>query len=63
MSKSSSSFSVNFSHIFRRFNRVVYHLAKFDFDQDDCFEWTGSFPCWLNILDYLLSLFVLFLLI
>lgn len=38
-------FSIKFSHISRRFNRVVHHLPKFDFESAGCFEWADFFSC------------------
>lgn len=38
---------------------VAHHLAKFNFEQDECFEWNCYFSCWLNIF-YFFLLFCLF---
>lgn len=39
---------------------VAHHLAKFNFEQDECFEWNCSFSRWLNIF-YFFFYFVCFI--
>lgn len=47
--RSSVVVSIRFSYVFKKFNEVAYSPVKFDFEQDDCFEWIISFSPSLNI--------------
>lgn len=48
-----SSFKiVKVAHIGRKFNETAHLLAKFSFVQDENFEWSASFPVWLDMISF-----------